>query len=118
MRADGDVFEQRARAELVRAGLTCLAHNYSTRYGELDLVMRDGDTIVFVEVRYRKSASHGDAATSITASKQSKLIKAAQHWLAAHPNHVRHPCRFDVVSYDGPADAIRREWLRAAFEAA
>lgn len=116
MRAAGDVFEQRARAELERAGLTCLAHNYSTRYGEIDLVMHDGDTVVFVEVRYRKSASHGDAVASVTASKQAKLIQAAQHWLAAHPKHARHPCRFDVVSYDGPADAIRREWLRGAFE--
>lgn len=116
MRAAGDVFEQRARAELERAGLTCLAHNYSTRCGELDLVMRDGDTIVFVEVRYRKNASHGDAVASVTASKQAKLILAAQHWLTAHPEHARHPCRFDVVSYDGPADAIRHEWLRGAFE--
>jgi len=117
MRAAGDVFEQRACAELERAGLTCLAHNYHTRHGELDLVMLERDTVVFVEVRYRKSASHGDAAASITASKQAKLILAAQHWVAAHPKHARHSCRFDVMSYDGPADAIRREWLRGAFEA-
>jgi len=117
MRAAGDVFEQRARAELERAGLTCLAHNYSTRHGELDLVMRDGNTVVFVEVRYRKSASHGDAATSSTTSKQAKLILAAQHWLAVHPQHACRACRFDVLSYDGPADDIRREWLRGAFEA-
>ena len=116
MRAAGDVFEQRARAELERAGLTCLAHNYSTRYGELDLVMRDADTVVFVEVRYRKNASHGDAAASVTASKQAKLILAAQHWLAAHPQHAQRACRFDVVSYDGPVNAIRQEWLRGAFE--
>jgi len=117
MRTTGDVFEQRARAELERAGLTCLAHNYSTRYGELDLVMRDGDTVVFVEVRYRKSASHGDAATSVTASKQAKLILAAQQWLAAHPQHARHACRFDVVGYDGSVNAIRHNWLQGAFEA-
>ena len=117
MRAAGDAFEQRACIELERAGLTVLARNYNTRHGELDLVMRDGDTVVFVEVRYRKSASHGDAAASITASKQARLILAAQHWLAAHPQHARRPCRFDVVSYDGPDDAIRCEWLRGAFEA-
>ena len=79
--------------------------------------MRDGDTVVFVEVRYRTSASHGDAAASVTASKQAKLILAAQQWLAAHPQHARHACRFDVISYDGPAETIRREWLRGAFEA-
>ncbi|MGH8158492.1 MAG: YraN family protein [Rhodanobacter sp.] len=116
MRAAGDAFEQRACVELECAGLTLLARNYNTRHGELDLVMRDGDTIVFVEVRYRRSASHGDAAASITASKQAKLILAAQHWLAAHSQHARRPCRFDVVSYDGPATA-RMQWLRAAFEA-
>lgn len=117
MRAAGDDFEQRACVALKRAGLKLLARNYTTRHGELDLVMRDGDTVVFVEVRYRKSASHGDAATSVTASKQAKLIHAAQHWLAAHPQHARRPCRFDVVSYDGPVDALQRQWLRGAFEA-
>jgi putative endonuclease len=117
MRAAGDDFEQRACGELERAGLKLLARNYTTRHGELDLVMRDGSTVVFVEVRYRKSASHGDAATSVTAAKQGKLILAAQHWLAAHPQHSRAACRFDVVSYDGPLDALQRQWLRGAFEA-
>lgn len=118
MRALGDPFEQRAQAELLRAGLRLLDSNYTTRHGELDLVMRDGDSVVFVEVRYRKSASHGDAAASVTASKQAKLVLAAQHWLADHPQHARRPCRFDVVSYDGPAGAVQMRWLRNAFEAA
>jgi len=117
MRAAGDDFEQRACAELERAGLTLLARNYTTRHGELDMVMRDGHTVVFVEVRYRKSASHGDAATSVTPAKQGKLILAAQHWLAAHPQHARAACRFDVVGYDGPPGAIRQAWLKGAFEA-
>ncbi|WEN16141.1 YraN family protein [Rhodanobacter sp. AS-Z3] len=118
MRAAGNSFEQRACTELERAGLQLLARNYTTRHGELDLIMREGDTVVFVEVRYRKSASHGDAASSVTAVKQGKLILAAQHWLAAHPQHARSACRFDVVSYDGPPDAIRQAWLRSAFDAA
>jgi len=117
MRAAGDDFEQRACSELERAGLKLLARNYTTRHGELDLVMRDGDAVVFVEVRYRKSASHGDAAASVTASKQAKLIMAAQHWLAAHPQHARRVCRFDVISYDGPLDTVERHWLRGAFDA-
>jgi len=117
MRAAGDVFEQRARAELERAGLTCLAQNFHTRHGEIDLVMREGRTIVFVEVRYRKSATHGNAAASVTPAKQAKLILAAQQWLAAHPQHANRSCRFDVMSYDGPADAVRREWMKGAFEA-
>lgn len=117
MRAAGDVFEQRACDELERAGLRLLARNYNTRHGELDLVMRERDTVVFVEVRYRVRAGHGDAATSITRSKQDKLIRTAQLWLAAHPQHAQRPCRFDVVSYDGAAEGAQMHWLRGAFEA-
>jgi putative endonuclease len=117
MRAAGAAFEQRARKELERAGLVLLALNYTTRYGELDLVMRHGDTIVFVEVRHRLRAGHGDALASITATKQARLIKTAQLWLAAHPKHAHRACRFDVVSYDGPAENATMNWLKGAFEA-
>ena len=117
MRATGNEFEQRACSELERAGLRVLARNYHTRRGELDLIMREGNTIVFVEVRYRRSAAHGDAAASVTSAKQARLILAAQQWLAVHPEHARRTCRFDVVSYDGPADAVQQAWLRNAFDA-
>ena len=117
MRDTGAAFEQRASAELERAGLKLLARNYTPRHGELDLVMLDGDTVAFVEVRYRERAGHGDALASITRSKQDKLIRTAQLWLAAHPQHAQRPCRFDVVSYDGPAADARMQWLQGAFEA-
>jgi putative endonuclease len=118
MRAAGAAFEQRACDELERAGLKLLVRNYTTRYGELDLIMRDGETVVFVEVRHRLRASHGDAAASITTTKQMRLIQTAQLWLAAHPQHAQRSCRFDVVSYDGPIDSARMNWLKGAFEAA
>jgi putative endonuclease len=117
MRAAGAAFEQRACTELERAGLRLLARNYTTRHGELDLVMRDGDVVVFVEVRYRVRTGHGDATASITPSKQDKLIRTAQLWLAAHSQHAQRTCRFDVVSYDGPADSAQMQWLRGAFVA-
>lgn len=117
MRSTGAAFEQRAGAELERAGLKSLVRNYTTRFGELDLVMLDGDTVVFVEVRYRVHAGHGNALASITRGKQDKLIRAAQLWLAAHPQHAQRACRFDVVSYDGPAEQAHMQWLRGAFEA-
>jgi putative endonuclease len=116
MRAAGARFEQRARRDLERAGLRLLVQNYTTRHGELDLVMRDGDGIVFVEVRHRVSAGHGDATASITRTKQQKLIRTAALWLAAHPQHAQRPCRFDVVSYDGPDEKASMQWLRGAFE--
>jgi putative endonuclease len=116
MRAAGAVFEERACAELQRAGLVLLNRNYTTRYGEIDLVMRDGDTVVFVEVRHRLRSSFGGAALSVTASKQARLIAAAELWLAANPKHARQPCRFDVVSYDGPEASARMRHWRNAFE--
>ena len=116
MRAAGALFEQRACAALQQAGLALLARNFHTRHGELDLVMRQGDTVVFVEVRHRLRATHGDAASSITAAKQARLISAARLWLAAHPQHAQRPCRFDVVCYDGPASDARVSWLRDAFQ--
>jgi putative endonuclease len=117
MRAAGAAFEQHACRELERAGLKLLARNYTTRHGELDLVMREGETVVFVEVRHRVRASHGDAAASITATKQIRLIQTAQLWLADHPQHAQRTCRFDVISYDGPVDGAQMHWLRGAFEA-
>ncbi|WP_158879947.1 YraN family protein [Rhodanobacter sp. L36] len=116
MRAAGDVFETRACAELERAGLKLLTRNYTTRYGELDLVMLHDHVVVFVEVRYRKNAYHGDAAASITPAKQAKLIKAAQLWLSAHTKWANSDCRFDVVTYDGPVASTRMIWLQNGFE--
>ena len=116
MRAAGAAFEQLACAELQRAGFTLLDRNYTTRYGELDLVMLEGRTVVFVEVRHRQHASHGGAALSVTASKQARLIAAAELWLATHPKHAQLPCRFDVISYDGPAASVRMNHWRGAFE--
>ncbi|MHA6205213.1 YraN family protein [Dyella soli] len=117
MRAAGALFEQRACAELQRVGLKLLARNYTTRYGELDLVMLDGDTAVFVEVRHRIRSAHGSAVASVTAAKQAKLVRTATLWLAENPRHAHRPCRFDVVTYDGPDGEARMDWLRGAFEA-
>jgi putative endonuclease len=117
MRAAGAVFEQRACDELRRAGLTLLARNYTTRYGELDLVMLDRGMVVFVEVRHRLSRSRGDAAASVNYSKQAKLIQTAALWLASHPSYASHTCRFDVVTYDGPADQAIMTWWKQAFDA-
>ncbi|HEX7342051.1 MAG TPA: YraN family protein [Rhodanobacteraceae bacterium] len=117
MRRIGDAFEERACAHLQRAGLTLIARNYGTRHGELDLVMRDGETVVFVEVRYRHDPHFGGAAASVTSHKRERLIRAAAGFLAAHPHYAHAPCRFDVMCFDGPAEAARCQWQQAAFEA-
>jgi putative endonuclease len=117
MRATGDVFEDRALAHLERAGLKLLVRNYRTRFGEIDLVMRDGDALVFVEVRYRRSRGFGSASESVTSSKQARLVRAASGFLAAHPQHAAHACRFDLVAFDGKPARPVIDWQRGAFDA-
>lgn len=117
MRAIGDGFEARALVLLQRASLVLLERNYGTRYGEIDLVMRDGDCVVFVEVRYRGSSAQGGAVASVGAGKRARLARAAALYLQAHPALADRPCRFDVVAFDGAAVSAPARWLQHAFEA-
>ena len=119
-RARGDLVEAAARRHLLAAGLRELASNASYRGGELDLVMFDaaaGGSVVFVEVRYRRSGAFGGGAMSIDARKRRKLVHAAQLFLAGHPSLRHAPCRFDVVIADGDPQAPHLHWLRDAFRA-
>jgi len=103
--------EDLACVHLERAGLKLLARNYRCPQGEIDLVMDDRDTLVFVEVRYRRSNAFGTPAETVDRRKQARLQAAAGHYLLAH--HADRACRFDVVAVSG-RDA-RIEWLRDAF---
>ncbi len=109
----GQRAEDRAACFLTQNGLSLLARNYRCRGGEIDLICRDGDHLVFVEVRLRRHRDYGGAAASITAEKQRRLILAARHYLASHRQDDT-PCRFDCLLIDGQADAPM-EWLRDAF---
>jgi putative endonuclease len=115
----GDAAEDLALDYLQKAGLRLLARNFKTPGrggGEVDLIMRAPDgTLVFVEVRQRKSASHGGAAASVSGHKRRRIVLAARFYLARVPKLP--PCRFDVLSIDGVGDAQRVEWLQAAFDA-
>lgn len=113
----GAAAEYAAAQYLVSQGLTLLDANVRYRDGELDLVMRDGGTLVFVEVRYRASAKFGGAAASVTPTKQRRLIRAATRYLAAHPAYAALPCRFDVIGAEGDQIAPQLTWLHAAFDA-
>ncbi|MBK5939547.1 YraN family protein [Halochromatium roseum] len=108
----GDYQEQQARRYLERQGLDHVASNVRCKRGELDLVMRDGETLVFVEVRFRASARFGGAAASVDPRKQARLSAAAAYYLQRHSINL--PCRFDVIAIDG-AGAI--QWIRHAFAA-
>jgi len=112
----GNQAEALAEQIMLRAGLSCLARNYRCKQGELDLVMRDGDTVVFVEVRYRRQTCWGGAAESVDKPKQQRVILAAQHFLLHHPRLANRPCRFDVIAAEGnPADPAAYNWIREAF---
>ena len=117
MRAVGDDFETRALQLLQRAGLTLLERNYGTRYGEIDLVMRDDGCMVFVEARYRGGSVQGGAAASVGAGKRARLAGAAALYLQAHPALADRLCPFDVVAFDGAAALATACWLRHAFKA-
>lgn len=116
-RARGRWAEQVARDFLTARGLETLYENYQFRGGEIDLVMRDGDTIVFVEVRYRNTEEFGDGAESITAGKQKRVIATAMHYLQHTQNQADPPCRFDVIAVSDDPQRHDVEWIPDAFDA-
>ena len=109
--AQGRDWEQAALRYLKRHGLALVEANFTCKGGEIDLIMRDADTLVFVEVRQRADGHHGGAAASITPAKIRRLVRAAQFYLLRLPTTP--PCRFDVVAIDGD----KLEWIRNAIEA-
>jgi putative endonuclease len=112
MSSSGADAEQAAARYLQQRGLRLLQQNYRCRFGEIDLVLQDGITLVFVEVRLRSRADFGGAAMSIDARKQAKLIRTAQHYLATLTHTP--PCRFDAVLLQAQ-DGSDIEWVKDAF---
>lgn len=111
----GQAAESAACLYLEHQGLTLQARNYRSPFGEIDLIMRDRDTLVFVEVRQRRSTYFGTPAETVDTRKQARLRATAEHYLQRHPRESQKPCRFDIVAItqDGPDRKI--EWLRNAF---
>jgi len=110
----GAAAEHRAAEFLQQQGLQLITQNFRTRLGEIDLIMQDGDTLVFVEVRQRSRADYGGASGSIDKHKQHRLVLAARYYLMK----LRHflPCRFDVILMDDEK-GLHIEWLKNAFDA-
>jgi putative endonuclease len=106
----GRRWEQAALAHLAQRGLKLVEANFRCKGGEIDLVMRDRATLVFVEVRQRADRRHGGAAASITPAKIRRLVRAAQFYLLRFPSTP--PCRFDVVAIDGD----QLDWIPNAIE--
>ena len=112
----GNRWEKEAESFLLQRGLTTRKRNFYCRTGEIDLIMNDGEMLVFVEVRYRGSDRHGSGAETVTARKQTRLIRAALYFLCKNPRFSQKPCRFDVISIANHLGNTEFRWIRNAFE--
>lgn len=113
--ARGRNAEATAEAHLRREGLDLITRNYRSPFGEIDLVMREGAVVVFVEVRFRASAAFGAPAETIDPRKRSRLRATAEHYLQRSKRDSKRPCRFDIVAITGGGADAGLEWLRNAF---
>lgn len=109
----GKEAERSAETWLISQGLHLIQRNMRCRVGEIDLIMCDGNTLIFIEVRHRRNMDFGGAAVSVDWRKQRKLLRAARFFLAANPNWSTYPCRFDIIAFEGNNTPL---WYRNAFE--
>lgn len=110
----GKKSERQAEQFLRSRGLTMVKRNFRCKTGEIDLIMRDDTTLVFVEVRHRSNRHFGSGAESVDWHKQQKLIRTASHFLVTHPRYNDCSCRFDVIAVS--ADDIEPLWYQSAFD--
>lgn len=113
----GQAGEASACRYLERHGLVLIERNYRCRMGELDLIMRDNEYLVFVEVRIRSNPNYGNPAETVTRRKQTRLIRAAAYYLQRQRLNL--PCRFDIVAISSEANGEQRlQWIKNAFQVA
>lgn len=111
-------YEDLAKSYLQRQGLTPVDSNYRKRGGEIDLIMRDGATLCFVEVKYRESMAYGGAACALPRGKQRKIVKTAQFYLSENSRFIGHPLRFDALLFQRQPDGQNLvNWIKNAFYA-
>ena len=114
--ARGRFTEELAATFLTQRGLVVLLRNYRCQYGEIDLIVRDGPILCFVEVRARRGTAFGAAIATIGALKRRRILASAAHYLANEYSGPRCACRFDVVTVQGNDSPLIELW-RGAFEA-
>jgi putative endonuclease len=114
-RQSGKLWESTAESFLQSRGLKLLQRNFSSRFGEIDLIMEDHGTLVFVEVKCRTSNQHGSGADAVTVHKQGRISRTASWFLAKNPRRAEQFCRFDVVSIDPLKTNNGINWIKGAF---
>jgi len=107
----GEKSEQLACQYLLKQGLHLVDKNFRCKYGELDLIMKDSETLVIVEVRFRKSNKYGGALESISKKKQSRIITTTQYFISS--NKINSQVRFDVITMSSDTDI---NWIKNAFQ--
>lgn len=116
-RQQGTEIEDLAYDYLIQHGLELRVRNYTSQYGEIDLIMQDKKHLVFIEVRYRRQSNYGSAAATVHRYKQRKIIKTATQYLLCNKLYDKIPCRFDVIAVTVQKDKPVIEWIRDAFSA-
>ena len=118
-RKTGNQAEALALKYLQQHGLQLIERNYLTQLGEVDIIMLDksSQTLVFIEVRYRKHPNLVRAVDTVTLSKQQKVVRSATHYLQTHANYAQYPCRFDVVGLESDLKYPNITWIKNAFDA-
>ena len=119
----GHAYENLAKHYLKKKGLSLITTNYTCQSGEIDLIMKDGETLVFIEVRYRNNKQYGSALESVNSKKQRKIIQSAQSFLQQSPWAKKLNCRFDVLGIspsahqlsNDPDDQLEVNWVQSAF---
>lgn len=115
-RSTGTTHEEYAKEFLQSGGLKPLVSNFYSRFGEIDLIMLDHTTLVFIEVKYRNNSSFGTAIASVTRPKQKKIIKTARFFLSQNKKYNEWNCRFDVIGIDEKQDGKKHiHWIKNAF---
>lgn len=109
----GNKHEKAAERFLVQQGLCLVARNMHCRFGEIDLIMLDGETLVFIEVRFRQQNDFGSAIESVNRNKQQKILRTAGYFLTQNPQFQHSTCRFDIVGISQNGSQI--DWLKSAF---
>ena len=116
-RARGRHWEETAERWLNDKGARLIARNFHCRIGEIDLIVRDGSEIAFIEVKFRSRAGYGTGADHVTFTKQRRIIGAARHYLQYHDHPPTQVFRFDVISIAATVGGTEIEWIKNAFEA-
>ena len=113
----GKIAEEFAANYLIRQGLKLIARNFHCRFGEIDLIGLEQDTLIFTEVRYRKNEKHLAVVETIDQRKCRKLIITSKYFLNKHRTYQSHQCRFDVIAITGDINKPVIEWIKNAFQA-